>query len=209
MSKSLLNNLYISSCYNRAIKENRQQQRESGVSHMQNKPNKLSSTKVNLIVDLVIFIAFLVVTAPHFTGMAIHEWLGLAFGAGIMTHLLLHWQWIVATTQRIFSNLPRQTRINHALNILLFIDITLVIFTGVMISESALPFLGISFAPGGMWRGIHTLTANASLGLIGLHVALHWQWIVNAMKKYVIQPLTGGVHLPQLAHGAKQLQKEV
>ena len=64
---------------------------------MQNKQNKLSPTKVNLIVDSIVFIAFLIVTAPHFTGIAIHEWLGIAFGAGITTHLLLHWQWIVTT----------------------------------------------------------------------------------------------------------------
>jgi len=176
---------------------------------MQNKQNKLSPTKINLIVDSIIFLAFLIVTAPHFTGLAIHEWLGIAFGAGIMTHLLLHWQWIVTTTKRVFSNLPRQTRINQALNLLLFIDITLVIFTGLMISQSALPFLGISFAPGGIWRGIHTTAANVSLGLIGLHVALHWQWIVNAIKNYVGKPLSAKVHLPQLAHGGKQWQKEV
>ncbi|MCX6046730.1 MAG: DUF4405 domain-containing protein [Chloroflexi bacterium] len=183
---------------------------------MQQKKQQLSTTKINLIVDSVIFIAFLIVMAPHFTGMAIHEWLGLAFGAGIVTHLLLHWQWLVATTKRLFSQAPRQARINYALNLLLFIDITLVVFTGVMISESALPFLGISFAPGGIWRMVHTTAADLSLGLIGLHVALHWQWIVNAVRNYVIKPVGSRVHLPQampqytakLSLAAKQLPKE-
>jgi len=36
------------------------------------------------------FLAFLVAMAPRFSGMAIHEWLGIAFGAAITTHLLLH-----------------------------------------------------------------------------------------------------------------------
>lgn len=104
-----------------------------------NKPNR---SKVNLVVDIVIFVAFLIATAPHFTGIAIHEWLGLAFGAAIVTHLLLHWQWIVETTKRIFSKLPGKTRLNYALNILLFIDVTLIAFTGIMISKSALPTRG-------------------------------------------------------------------
>lgn len=104
-----------------------------------NKPNR---SKVNLVVDIVIFLAFLIATAPHFTGIAIHEWLGLAFGAAIVTHLLLHWQWIVETTKRIFSKLPGKTRLNYALNILLFIDVTLIAFTGIMISKSALPTRG-------------------------------------------------------------------
>lgn len=174
---------------------------------MQTTKKAISPTKLNLIVDSIVFIAFLIVTAPHFTGIAIHEWLGIAFGAGIMTHLLLHWQWIVTTTKKVFSSLPRQTRINQALNLLLFIDITLVIFTGIMISQSALPTLGITLAASGAWRMIHTTAANVSLGLIGLHVALHWQWIVNSFKSYVLKPLSGKAQVPQLVNGAKQAQK--
>jgi hypothetical protein len=176
---------------------------------MQQKQKQLSPTKVNLIVDSAIFIAFLVVAAPQFTGFAIHEWLGIAFGAGIITHLLLHWQWIVTTTQRLFSKAPRQARINYALNLLLFIDITLVIFTGLMISQSALPLLGISLTHSSVWRMVHTLTANLSIALIGLHVALHWQWIANSIVNYVVKPLSAKVRVPQLTQGAKPLQKEV
>ena len=174
---------------------------------MNQKKQSLSSTQMNLIVDSVIFIAFLVVMAPHFTGMAIHEWLGISFGAAILTHLLLHWNWIVTTTQRIFSHLPQQTRINHALNLLLFIDITLVVFTGVMISESALPLLGIQLAHSGLWRMVHTTAANAALGLIGLHVALHWQWVVSSFQHYVLMPLFGKVQVRPALPVVKPLQK--
>jgi hypothetical protein len=61
---------------------------------------KLGSTVRNLIVDTAIFAGFLLATDPHATGQTIHEWLGLAFGAGILTHLLLHWKWIVSTIKR-------------------------------------------------------------------------------------------------------------
>ncbi len=180
---------------------------------MQTQQKKLSPTTKNLIVDSVIFSAFLVVTAPQFTGFAIHEWLGMAFGAGIITHLLLHWSWLVATTQRLFSNAPRQARINYALNLLLFIDMTLVIFTGLMISQSALPALGINLAAGNSWRMVHTTTANLSLALIGLHVAFHWQWVANAIRNYVVKPVAARLHLPQHlprlhSGGTKQWQKE-
>src|SRR6187455_328514 len=98
-------------------------------------PNR---NNTNLIVDSVIFLAFLVAMAPHFTGMAIHEWLGIAFGAAITTHLLLHWQWIVEITKRFFGKAQWSARINYILNALLFIDITLIIFSGLMISEEVL-----------------------------------------------------------------------
>ena len=157
---------------------------------MQAQRNRLSPTKVNLIVDGTIFAGFLVATAPHFTGLPIHEWLGIAFGAAIITHLLLHWSWLVATTRRIFTTAPRQARINYVLNTLLFVDITLLIFTGLMISKIALPGLGITLAPGMLWRSVHTLTADAAVFIVGLHVALHWGWIAKTVGRYVVAPVT-------------------
>jgi len=121
--------------------------------------------------------------------MAVHEWLGIAFGAAITTHLLLHWQWIVEITKRFFSKVAWSTRINYILNALLFIDITLVIFSGLMISEVALPLVGIQLAQSRSWRGLHGTTANLFMVLVGLHVALHWQWIVNMFKRFVFTPL--------------------
>ncbi len=169
---------------------------------------QLNSTKINLAVDGGIFLGFLVAEAPHFTGIAVHEWLGLAFAAAIITHLLLHWQWIVAVTRRFFSDIPWQARLNYLLNILLFIDVTLIIYSGLMISHVALPALGLSLGAGGSWRGIHHLTANLSLVLTGLHVALHWQWIVKAVKRYVFQPLSSGRPAAQPVLVTKLTQKE-
>ena len=160
---------------------------------MNNQTNKPNRSKVNLMIDFVIFLGFLIGSAPHFTGMAIHEWLGLAFGAGIVTHLLLHWQWVVETSKRIFSKLPGKTRINYILNIALFIAVTLIAFTGVMISETALPALGITLSENHAWTMVHKLSADISVFLIGLHVALHWQWIVDAARRYIVAPISSRV----------------
>ena len=149
-------------------------------------PNR---NKTNLIVDSVIFLAFLVAMAPHFTGMAIHEWLGIAFGAAITTHLLLHWQWIVEITKRFFGKAQWSARINYILNALLFIDITLIIFSGLMISEEALPLIGLQLAQSRSWRGLHGTFADLFVVLVGLHAALHWKWIVNMFKRFVFAPL--------------------
>jgi cytochrome b len=176
---------------------------------MKQTKKQLNQTKINLAVESGIFFGFLIAEAPHFTGMAVHEWLGIAFGAGIITHLLLHWQWIVAITRRFFSDIPRQARLNYLLNLLLFIDITLTIYSGLMISREALPTLGLSLGEGGAWRGIHTLAANLSLALVGLHVALHWQWIVKAIKRYIVQPLSFGHPVAQPSRVTKLTQKGV
>ena len=151
-------------------------------------PNR---TKINLVIDLVIFLAFLITTAPRFSGVAVHEWLSLALAAAIVAHLLLHWQWIVTTTRRLFSTAMKSQRLGYLLNVLLFIDFTLITLSGILISRSALPALGISIANSGfVWRGLHSLASNAGLVLIALHIALHWQWIVSTITRFVIKPFT-------------------
>jgi hypothetical protein len=37
----------------------------------------------------------------------------------------------------------------------------------------------------------HDASANVFLLLLGLHTALHWNWIVDAFKRYVFQPIAG------------------
>ena len=174
---------------------------------MQKEPIQRNRNKVNLIVDSAIFTAFLVAMAPRFSGQAIHEWLGIAFGAAIITHLLLHWQWIVEVTKRFFTKAQWSARINYLLNSLLFIDVTITIFSGLMISKSALPLLGIQMQSGGIWRGVHTFAANLFLALVGLHIALHWHWIVNMLSRYVVAPLSPR-RAPQLNLEPSRLRKE-
>jgi hypothetical protein len=55
---------------------------------------------------------------------------------------------------------------------------------------------------------LHTLTANLFVPLIGLHVALHWQWIMKTVKRLVVrQPAR---RLPQPDHvAAAQSRQEV
>jgi cytochrome b subunit of formate dehydrogenase len=82
-----------------------------------------------------------------------------------------------------------QTRINYILNWLLFIDGTLIMVSGIMISQVALPTLGITLASGFAWRGLHDTAANIGLVLLGLHTALHWAWVVNTFDKYLVWPV--------------------
>lgn len=169
-------------------------------------------TRTNLFFDLLIFGAFLLSTTPVFTGIPIHEWLGLALAAGIVTHLLLHWQWLVEVTRRFFRKMPASTRINYILNALLFVAITLISFSGIMISRSIVPMLGIELGGSMIWKVVHTFSTDAIVFLMGLHVALHWSWIVNAFKRYVIQPLSRpfrrGLRVPELVpSSAKELSE--
>ena len=142
--------------------------------------------RLSLYLDLAIFLGFLVAMAPHWSGIAVHEWLSIAFGAAIVLHLLLNWQWIAGVTKRFFSRVHWLARTNYVLNVALFIDMVIVIFTGILISEHVLLLLGITTARGGVWRGLHDASANIAVLLVGLHLALNWQWVVTAFRRYVV-----------------------
>jgi cytochrome b561 len=143
----------------------------------------MSRNTVNLLLDTAVFVGFLAATAPRLTGVAIHEWLGLAVGAAVITHLLFHWSWIVGVTRRFFGKVNWGSRLSYLLNALLFVAFTAIIFTGVMISEVAMPLFGVQFERDGLWTMLHRFASDASVFLIGLHVALHWRWIVSVARR--------------------------
>ncbi len=162
-----------------------------GISLKMKTRKSINSIKTNFGLDALLLAAFLIATAPRLSGIPIHEWLSIAFGAAIVIHLLLHWQWIIATIRRFFSRMNSQQRINFVLNIFLFIDVTIIIFTGLVISRVALPALGIETIRGGIWRPLHSLSSDIAVFIVGLHVALHWQWIWSATKRYLVKPIAG------------------
>lgn len=148
-----------------------------------------NQNKTKWILDLAIFIGFLVAMDPRSTGIAIHEWLTLSALAAILLHLLLSWDWLAQVTTRFLGKVSSRSRVNYILNWLLFIDGILIMLSGILISEHAIPALGLELPMNFTWRRLHDMSANISLLLLGLHTALHWGWIVNAFKSYIAQPV--------------------
>jgi len=91
-------------------------------------------------------------------------------------------------TSRFFSKLATRARLNYILNLLLFIDGVLIMLTGIMISEAAVPAFGLRMPLNFAYRPLHDATANLFILLLGLHTALHWDWIVRTLKRYLGQP---------------------
>jgi hypothetical protein len=154
------------------------------------KNSGLKKNITKLILDIAVFIGFLLALDPRSTGIAIHEWLTIAGTAAVVLHLLLNWNWIAGITKKFFRKVAPKTRINYILNWLLFIDGVVVMLSGLMISQVALPAIGIRLAESFSWREIHNTSADLGLVIMALHVGLNWDWIVSVFKRYVIQPLT-------------------
>lgn len=176
---------------------------------LQQSSKQAQHNKINLLLDLAIFVAFLVIMAPRSSGIAIHEWLSIAFGATLIVHLLRNWQWIMGVTRRFLGTMQWFTRANYGLDLLLFVDMTVIIFSGLLISEHALPLFGLQTARGGIWRSVHELSANLSFVIVGLHLAFNWQWIVTATKSYVFKPLRSRRHATELSREPQPTLPEI
>ncbi|MCA9980659.1 MAG: cytochrome b/b6 domain-containing protein, partial [Anaerolineales bacterium] len=151
---------------------------------------KLSDTVKNFWLDIVLVIAFVVDMNLQFTGLLIHEWLGIAFGIALVYHLLLHWQWLVSVTQRLFRRLPAGQRLKYFVDWALFVNMVLLVATGLWISQEVLAPLGIPTSDNPLWRQIHHITADLSIWLVALHLALNWKWILSTAKRYLWRPFT-------------------
>ncbi len=151
------------------------------------------STKTNLILDLTMFGSMLAVTNPRLTGNTVHEWLGVSLAGVIMTHLLLHWDWIIKVGKEFFRKFFHQSRLNFVVDTLFFITMTGSLFSGILISRSVLPALGLQLDISRGWRMIHSLTSNASLILLGIHFALHWKWVIANIGRYIVSPIRNGL----------------
>jgi len=147
------------------------------------------SVKTNLWVDTAIFAAFLVAFEPALTGIAVHEWLGLALAAALIAHIVLHWDWVVKVTLQFLRKLFHSSRLNYIVDGILMIAFVVVMLSGILISRSVLSILGIQVAASPAWRFLHSSSADLFLIMVGLHFALHWSWIVNACKRFLINPL--------------------
>ena len=138
---------------------------------------------IKMVLDLLMAITFVLLMNPRvLNGLPFHEIAGLVIGVAILTHIGLNWRWVINTTKKIFNpKLPGKTRLSYLLNILLLISMATVIISGIFISKVVFPNLAVE--GGHSLRGIHSFSADATLALVGLHLALHWQWVMSICKK--------------------------
>ena len=142
-----------------------------------------SRNKFVIGLDTALLIIFILLLSPRMTGLALHEVLGFIFFIPIITHLLIAWPWIHASTAKFFKTANRRTRFNFFLNAILFILVIAELVSGLFISQVVLPKLGIKTINDRSWRALHNEALNFTVLFGGLHVAVNWGWIASVFKK--------------------------
>lgn len=152
---------------------------------------KLNPTRLNLLLDIALALAFVLELERHFTGLRNHELIGVGMGIALVLHIVLHWKWVWNVSKSFFRNLFHASRLSYVLNLLLLIDMGVIIVTGILISETLGLSLGIDRSAQQTFKSLHILGSSVSLLLVGMHVAIHWKWILSNSKKYLFR-ITGG-----------------
>ncbi len=138
---------------------------------------------VKLTLDILMGITFaLLYNKNVLGGLAFHEIAGAAIGAAFITHILLNFKFVQKVTVRLFDKaLPARTRFSYLLSFLLLLSMGLVIFSGLVISRVLLP--NFQLGNENWFKMAHMGSAYLGLALIGVHIGLHWHWVIKMFQK--------------------------
>ena len=138
--------------------------------------------KKNFIVDLVALVVYLAAASPALTGIAVHEWLGIGVLAVLVVHCAVHADWVASVAKGARAS-SWGARANLVLDALILVAFMVVVVSGVCISGSMLPMMGLYSEGYFFWDPLHAIAAKALLALLLVHVVVHWKWLVGLMKK--------------------------
>ena len=135
--------------------------------------------------DVALLVVFCALETVPFTGLLLHEWIGLIAAVMVFMHLLLSWTWIATITRR-FAAASGRTRVNYLLNLALFGIVSILIVSGVIVSRYAVPAM-VAWRPDAQtdyqWGAIHNRFSDLVVIFAGLHLAINWDWSVLAARK--------------------------
>jgi hypothetical protein len=163
----------------------------------------MSRTEHNFWLDVTIFVALLITTItgfilwlviPHqldivFPGSPRSAWVAahICFGvvglAGIVLHIVWHWDWLQALRGRGLSGMPEKLRTNRVVDRIMWITYIATNVFGAM--AWALHFgeeIYVVRAP----DRLHVVFGIAWTILTIAHLALHWRWIAVTSQRYIV-----------------------
>lgn len=134
-----------------------------------------------LYLDTAMLVLVCVLECLSLTGLEVHQWLGFAFCPVVFAHVVLQWQWFLTQFQRIRTSGSYRLRINALLNLILLFLMAAVLLSGVFVSRQVTSTIGESFGRVRIWSEIHGWANFSLIALVGLHLALNWDWITAAL----------------------------
>lgn len=156
---------------------------------------KKNLSKARYVMDALLLVGFVLVCIPQTTGVAIHEWGSLLFIIPLVIHILLHWDWIKTLPQNFARQLNAKSRFNAIWDFIFYLAMLMVTISGFLVSVVMFPQLNIPHEITPFWSEIHHTLSNLLLPILGIHLALHWDWITAMTKKMSKRQSASKAHL--------------
>jgi hypothetical protein len=152
-------------------------------------------SSLNLGLDLLLGGTFVVLLRPFTTGLAVHEWVGLAMGVALAAHALLHRKWISGVSRQLLAGVPNSTLVWYLLDLWMLISFAAIILTGAAMSYVVLPSLGITTSWSEVLGFWHKVASYATLGLLAVKLVLHQSWISGMARRVLLHRERGAASL--------------
>ena len=149
---------------------------------MESKKKNTNKTVLLLLVDAVLLGGFWLVNQVKLTGIAFHEWFGLALGLILVLHLAMHWRWVVNTAKKFFRRSGIMQRVRLVLDIVGFAAFFAIIISGILMSRSVLPALGLTGLHSFSLKMIHVISTYVTIIMIVGHLLLNVGTVYKMLK---------------------------
>ena len=124
---------------------------------------------------------FATAVLPQLTGIAAHEWLGIAALAALLAHLAARLD-ALAGLCRAAARGSLLVLTRAALDAALFLALAVCAVSGALVSATVLPAFGL-FAPGYfVWDPLHAASAKVLLALVLVHAVSHAGKLTGFLK---------------------------
>lgn len=162
----------------------------------------MKKTHWKFLLDIVMMLLMLVLMKLTFTGIMWHELIGLGIFLLFAVHKAINYKTIVCFIKNFSKkDIGFKVKIMSLLDIVLFVDVAMMTFSGIMISREV---FGLAQTNENLafWSALHHSMSYLALILISIHVGLHWAEIMCRVKKGLAIQRIGKVAAAALRIGA-------
>lgn len=138
--------------------------------------NKKNIIKITL--DIAMAILFVTFFNKNLISFKFHIRSGCIFGIFILIHIFFNRKWIVNISKRLFDKkLKLRVRISYIVSLLSLVSVILIIASGILMMNAP-NYDRVMF-----WKMLHFGSSYLSIGLIGIHIGLYWNFVMNIFKR--------------------------
>lgn len=134
-----------------------------------------------MILDIAMTIIIILLMKTAFTGIELHEIFGIAAFIFFLIHKLIN----IKLIKNMFNKFSSKNIVQKFViitDLFLLIDIFIIIGTGVLISQYLFNNV-FSISDLSIYSAVHHGSAYLGMLLISVHIGLHWNFIINMLKK--------------------------